>query len=133
MAKNTSSQSLNKQQAAARICTRRAYEPPGSADGRRVLVDALWPRGVSRETLRIDEWRREVAPSAGLRKWFGHDPDKWEGFCERYFAELDEKPGAWRPMLAAARAGRVTFVFGARDEVHNNAVALRVYLLRKLG
>ncbi|HXF37751.1 MAG TPA: DUF488 family protein [Actinomycetota bacterium] len=98
----------------------------------RFLVDRVWPRGVSRDALRPDGWLREAAPSDELRRWFGHDPKRWEGFKRRYFAELDARPEAWRPLLEAAREGDVTLLFGARDEERNNAVALREYLERKL-
>jgi uncharacterized protein YeaO (DUF488 family) len=110
------------------IEVKRAYEPPAPGDGRRVLVDRIWPRGVARDDLRIDAWLKELAPSAGLRKWFGHDPSKWEEFKERYFRELDERPDALAQLLEIARSGRVTLVFGARETEHNNAVALREYL-----
>jgi uncharacterized protein YeaO (DUF488 family) len=98
----------------------------------RFLVDRVWPRGVSRDALRLDGWLQEAAPSDELRRWFGHDPERWEGFKRRYFAELDARPEAWRPLLEAAREGDVTLLFGARDEERNNAVALREYLERKL-
>ncbi len=109
---------------------KRAYEPPEPADGFRVLVDALWPRGVRKETLQTDLWAREVAPSAALRKWFGHDPARWEGFLERYFAELDDKPEVLDPVRDKLRQGPVTLVYGARDTEHNQAVALCRYLER---
>ncbi|HXF72267.1 MAG TPA: DUF488 family protein [Actinomycetota bacterium] len=98
----------------------------------RFLVDRVWPRGVARDELEIDGWLRDVAPSDELRRWFGHDPSRWEGFQRRYAAELDAKPEAWRPLLEAARRGDVTLLFGARDEERNNAVALRGYLERRL-
>lgn len=113
------------------IRIRRAYEPPGRADGARVLVDRIWPRGVKKEELAIDEWLRDLAPSDRLRKWFGHDPERWEEFQKRYFAELDERPEPLRALRALARKGRVTLVYGARDEEHNQAVALRSYLTRR--
>ena len=112
------------------IWTRRVYDPPSSQDGRRVLVDRVWPRGVSKEEARVDDWRREAAPSKELRQWFGHDPERWDEFKRRYFAELDASPEAVRPLRAAAREGRLTLVFGARDTRHNNAVALKQYLLQ---
>lgn len=110
------------------IRTRRAYEPPGRGDGARILVDRVWPRGVKKEALALDAWLKEVAPSTSLRRWFGHDPERWDEFQERYFTELDAKPDALRDLLDRARRGRVTLVFGARDPDHNNAVALRKYL-----
>ena len=113
------------------IFVKRVYDPPAPGDGRRFLVDRLWPRGVKKEALKLDGWLKEVAPSDELRRWFGHDPAKWEEFQRRYFAELEAKPEAWRPLLEAARQGTVTLLFGARDEAHNNAVALKAFLERK--
>jgi len=110
------------------IKVKRVYEPPAPDDGKRFLVDRLWPRGVKKEALRLDGWLKDVAPSDGLRKWFGHDPAKWDEFRRRYFAELEAKPEAWEPLLEAARAGDVTLLFSARDEAHNNAVALKAFL-----
>lgn len=110
------------------IRTKRAYDPPAPQDGARFLVDRLWPRGRRKEDARIDAWLRDLAPSDALRRWFGHDPKRWAEFKRRYFAELDRKPHALRPLLEAARKGPVTLVFGARDVDHNNAVALKEYL-----
>jgi len=109
---------------------KRAYEAPAKSDGCRVLVDRLWPRGISKDELRLDDWLKEVAPSAGLRKWFGHDPTKWGAFKDRYFRELDEQSEAVGRLLARGRAGTVTLVFGAKDVYHNDAVALKEYLER---
>ena len=109
---------------------KRAYDPPAPGDGRRVLVDRIWPRGIARDDLRIDAWLKELAPSAGLRKWFGHDPKKWEQFKERYARELEKRPDGLAQLVEMAKAGRLTLVFGARDTEHNNAVALREYLER---
>jgi uncharacterized protein YeaO (DUF488 family) len=100
--------------------------------GRRVLVERLWPRGVKKSDLPVDIWLKEAAPSTGLRQWFGHDPAKWEEFRRRYFRELNANPGSWVPLLEAARHGDVTLVYSSRDTEHNNAVALREYLLAKL-
>lgn len=108
---------------------KRIYARPAGADGRRVLVDRLWPRGVKKEEARIHYWARDLAPSTELRQWFGHDPARWAEFRRRYFRELDANRGgfaALREALAGAR--RATLVFGARDEAHNNAVALADYL-----
>lgn len=113
------------------IQIRRAYEPSRRGDGYRVLVDRVWPRGVSKEELDLDEWRREIAPSTRLRQWFGHQPERWKAFQERYFAELDEKQDAVRDLVKRAREGRITLVYGARDEEHNQAVALRTYVLAR--
>lgn len=115
------------------IKVRRVYEGARSREGKRFLVDGLWPRGVRKEELEVEAWVKEVAPSGSLRKWFSHREDRWEGFLDRYFRELDEKPDSWRPLLEAARRGNVTLLFGAKDEEHNNAVALKRYLDRKLS
>lgn len=110
------------------IRIKRVYDPPASGDGARFLVDRLWPRGVKREALSLDGWLKDVAPSDALRRWFGHDPAKWEEFQRQYFAELDDKPETWRPIQEAALRGDVTLLYGARDPQHNNAVALSAYL-----
>jgi len=107
---------------------KRAYESTESNGSTRFLVDRIWPRGVKKEDLQIDDWIKEVAPSTELRKWFGHDPEKWAEFQQRYNAELDENPSAWEPILKAANAGKVTLVYAAKDEEHNNAVALKQYI-----
>lgn len=114
------------------IRLKRAYDPAARNDGARYLVDRLWPRGVKKEALKLEGWLQEVAPSDGLRRWFGHDPKKWEEFRRRYSAELDRNAEAWVPLLEAARRGTVTLLFSARDPEHNNAVALKAYLERKL-
>lgn len=116
-----------------RIGVARAYEPPGDDDGARYLVDRVWPRGIRKDTLRIEQWLRDVAPSNELRRWFGHDPQRWDDFVERYRAELDANRAAWEPLLEAASQGPITLVYGARDPEHNQAVALRDYLERKLS
>lgn len=116
------------------IRLKRAYEPPAPEDGTRVLVDRLWPRGVSREDVELDAWTKEAAPSGELREWFDHDPEKWEEFRERYRRELeeeDEKRDAVERLLEAHRGGELTLVYGARDTEHNNAVALREHLLEE--
>jgi uncharacterized protein YeaO (DUF488 family) len=110
------------------IRLKRAYEPAKRADGTRVLVDRLWPRGLSKEKARIDHWFKEIAPSTALRKWFGHDPARWERFRERYRRELDGNAGEVDKLRALARRGTVTLVYSAKDEEHNQAVALRDYL-----
>jgi uncharacterized protein YeaO (DUF488 family) len=107
---------------------RRVYDPPSKEDGACFLVDRLWPRGVKKESLALEGWCKEAAPSPELRQWFQHDPEKWAGFQRRYRAELDGKPEAWEPLLQAVRRGPVTLLYSARDAEHNNAVALRAYL-----
>lgn len=109
------------------IRVKRAYDPPARDDGKRFLVERLWPRGVKKEALAAD-WLKEVAPSTALRKWFGHQVDRWEEFVRRYRHELDENPEAWAPILEAAERERVTLVYGARDTEHNSARVLRDYL-----
>lgn len=110
---------------------KRVYDPASPEDGRRFLVERLWPRGVRKDSVHLDGWLKDVAPSAELRQWFGHDPKRWQAFRKRYEAELTKNPQAWEPILEAARQGTVTLVFSSRDSDHNNAVALRDYLLRK--
>ena len=112
--------------------TKRAYEPAEKSDGKRFLVDRLWPRGVKKEALKIDGWTKEAAPSQALRHWFNHDPAKWKEFQRRYRAELAEKPEAWKPLLEAARDGAVTLLFGAHDLKHNNAIVLKSFLDQRL-
>jgi len=114
------------------IKLKRAYEPATGDDGARFLVERLWPRGVRKTRLKLDGWLKDVAPSANLRKWFSHDPKKWPGFRQRYFTELRARRAAWRPLLTAARRGRVTFVYAAHDAERNGAVALKAFLDRRL-
>jgi uncharacterized protein YeaO (DUF488 family) len=109
---------------------KRAYEPPASEDGERILVERLWPRGLTKARAAIDLWMKDVAPSPALRKWFAHDPAKWEQFQRRYFEELREHAEAVDELRRRARRGRVTLVYGARDEEHNAALALKSYLER---
>jgi uncharacterized protein YeaO (DUF488 family) len=110
------------------IRVKRAYDAPTPEDGARFLVDRLWPRGIKKEVLAINGWLKEIAPSDELRRWFGHSADKWDEFQRRYFAELDEKPELLQPIQEATQRGNVTLVYSARDEEHNNAVALQAYL-----
>jgi len=109
------------------------YGPPAPQEGARLLVDRMWPRGVKKERLHLAGWLKEVAPSVPLRQWFNHEPARWSEFLRRYSAELERKPGAWQPILQAARDGNVTLLFAAKDEEHNNAVALRAFLEQKLA
>jgi len=113
------------------IVVKRVYEPAQPSDGPRFLVERLWPRGMKKAALPLDGWLKEVAASDLLRRWFSHDPTKWPEFRRRYFAELDGKPDAWRPLLDAARHGTVTLLYSARDRAHNSAVALKEYLEAK--
>src|SRR5689334_15810559 len=103
---------------------KRVYEKAARGDGVRVLVDRIWPRGVSKAEARIDQWRKEIAPSTALRKWFGHDPARWVEFKHRYFAELDAQGEALDELRKLAHGKTVTFVFGAKDTEHSQAVAL---------
>jgi uncharacterized protein YeaO (DUF488 family) len=114
------------------IRIRRVYEPALPEDGARLLVDRLWPRGVTKEKLRLAGWLKELAPSVPLREWFDHDPAKWKEFQRRYSAELEAHPKAWQPILHAAREGNVTLLFAAKDTECNNAVALKAFLERKV-
>jgi uncharacterized protein YeaO (DUF488 family) len=108
----------------------RVYDKRGSADGKHYLVERLWPRGIKKVSLHLDGWFKDAAPSTELRKWFSHDPEKWEEFRRRYFAELDRAPEAWEPILQAARKNTVTLLYSSHDTEHNNAVALKEYLER---
>ncbi|HEY7354482.1 MAG TPA: DUF488 family protein [Terriglobales bacterium] len=112
---------------------KRAYDPPSRDDGKRVLVERLWPRGLKKNALHLDAWLKDVAPSPALRKWFSHDPRKWPEFQKRYSAELEEHPEAYEPISQAARHGPVTLVYSSRDTEHNAAVALRDHLQKKAG
>lgn len=113
------------------IRLKRAYEPAAASDGRRVLVERLWPRGVTKRRLRLDEWAKDLAPSPALRRWFGHDPRRWTEFRKRYFAELRTHRAAWQPLLALARRRRVTFIYAAHDLENNGAIALKAFLDRR--
>jgi uncharacterized protein YeaO (DUF488 family) len=109
---------------ALRVQAKRAYDPPEPGDGRRVLIDHVWPRGVKRDALRLDDWERELAPSDALRKWFDHVPDRFNEFRTRYRDELAEHPDKLDELRGHARAGGLTIVYAARDREHNNAVVL---------
>jgi uncharacterized protein YeaO (DUF488 family) len=111
---------------------KRAYEDDNKSDGARFLVERLWPRGVKKQDLKLDGWLKDVAPSSGLRRWFGHDPGKWTDFRRRYVRELKRNEDAWRPLLASALGGRITLVYSAHDTEHNNAVVLKTFLEAKL-
>lgn len=111
-----------------KVALKRVYEPPSPADGTRILVDRLWPRGLSKEKARIDLWLKEIAPTTELRRWFDHDPAKWDEFQRRYRAELDANVDAVSELKAALSDGPATLVYGAKDEAHNDAVVLADYL-----
>lgn len=113
------------------IKLKRAYEPPAAGDGTRILVDRLWPRGVTKAAAAIDIWVKDIAPSTGLRQWFGHETDRWEEFRRRYVAELEQRPDRLTELRALARSGPITLVFGAHDQMHNDAVVLRKVLLNR--
>lgn len=113
------------------IGVKRVQDPAADADGLRVLVDRVWPRGVSKQAARVDRWLKDIAPGNQLRRWFGHDPDKWQAFKEAYFAELEERPEEVAELHDLARKQKVTLVFAAKDREHNNAVALKEYLEKK--
>jgi uncharacterized protein YeaO (DUF488 family) len=115
------------------IRVKRVYDAPAKSDGIRLLVDHLWPRGMKKEALQVERWIKQVSPSNELRNWFGHEPAKWKEFQRRYFAELDEQPEAWSALLELARESDITLVFSARDIEHNNAVALKAFLEKKLA
>ena len=110
------------------IYLKRAYEAPEESDGRRFLVDRLWPRGIRKESLKLDGWLKEISPSPELRRWFSHEEARWPEFERRYRAELDQNTQSLQPLLAAARAGDITLVYGARDQQHNSAVILKGFL-----
>ena len=110
---------------------KRVYLQPGEEDGRRILVDRLWPRGLTKEKASVDLWLKEIAPSTELRKWFGHDPEKWKEFQTRYRAELQQNTEQVSLLKQEAARGVVTLLFGAKDEEHNEAVVLQKLLMPK--
>lgn len=114
------------------IMLKRVYEKPSPNDGKRVLVERLWPRGLKKEDAKVDDWLREVAPSTELRKWFGHDVAKWDEFRQRYWKELDKRKDLVSKLARECREKKVTFVFASKEEQHNNAVALKEYIENKL-
>ena len=114
---------------ASNVRLKRAYDEPDPKDGRRLLVDRLWPRGVSKSDAAIDEWVKEIAPSTALRKWFGHDPARWDEFRERYAKEIHGHADLLAHLRALARDEPITLVYSARDEIHNDAVVLRQVIL----
>jgi len=108
--------------------TKRIYEKPEKADGFRILVDRLWPRGLSKEKAQVDEWLKDIAPSDELRKWFSHDPQKWEVFKKRYFGELETKKELIELIVTKSKGKPVTLVYAAKEEKFNNALSLKEYL-----
>jgi uncharacterized protein YeaO (DUF488 family) len=110
------------------IKLKRAYEKPAKDDGERILVERLWPRGVTKAQARLDLWLKEVAPSTELRKWYGHDPDKWTEFRQRYRKELAQKTDLIKLLKRKARGGTITLIYAARDELHNGALVLKQFL-----
>ena len=114
---------------AGNVKLKRAYEPAAGDDGTRILIDRLWPRGVTKIDAALDQWAKDLAPSAELRKWFGHDPARWQEFRVRYAREVHQHVDQLKQLRALARQGPITLVYSAHDEVHNDAVALRDFLL----
>jgi uncharacterized protein YeaO (DUF488 family) len=117
--------------AADNVRLKRAYEPPAPDDGARILIDRLWPRGVSKAGAAVDQWLKDIAPSTELRKWFGHDPAKWQEFRRRYAEEIRRQPDLLDQLRSLARKGTLTLVYSAHDEAHNDAVVLRELLLKE--
>jgi uncharacterized protein YeaO (DUF488 family) len=116
---------------AANVRLKRAYEAASPSDGVRILVDRLWPRGVSKADAAIDQWAKDLSPSTALRRWFGHDPQRWNEFRKRYAVEVHAQLSRLEQLRALALKGPITLVFSARDEAHNDAVALRDFILRR--
>jgi uncharacterized protein YeaO (DUF488 family) len=110
------------------ILLKRAYEKPSAGDGKRILVERLWPRGLKKENAKVDEWLRDVAPSIELRKWYSHDPAKWVEFKKRYWAELDKQKDSVLKLAQESKRQRVTFLFGSKEESLNSATALKEYV-----
>src|SRR4029078_3887088 len=116
---------------AKNVKLKRAYEPPAADDGIRILVDRLWPRGLSKQRAAIDQWMKDISPSTELRKWFGHDPTRWDEFRRRYAKEVRQHPELLDQLRSLARQGPIPLVYSAHDEKHNDAVELRELILRK--
>ena len=115
------------------IAIKRVYDRGASSDGRRVLVDRVWPRGIRKEEANLSCWMKDIAPSTELRKWFGHDPEKWREFRGKYEKELKDKRGPVEQLLELSSRGRVTLLYAAKDEQHNHARVIREYLKKKIG
>ncbi len=113
------------------ISLKRVYEKPSPEDGKRILVERLWPRGLKKSEARIDDWLKDLAPSTELRKWFSHDPSKWDEFRKRYSKELETKPDLVLKLAEETRKNKVTFVFASKEEKQNNAAALKEYIEKR--
>ncbi len=113
------------------IRLKRVYESPSKEDGQRILVERLWPRGLTKEKAKVDLWLKEIAPSTELRQWFGHDPARWEEFRTRYTGELQKNPEPVKLLKEKIKEGPVTLVYGARDEAHNGALVLKEFLSKR--
>jgi len=120
---------MKKKVPAGNVKLKRAYEPPDAGDGRRVLIDRLWPRGISKERAAIDQWMKDISPSTELREWFGHDPARWNEFRRRYAKEVRQNAELLDQLRSLARQGPLTLVYSAHDEKHNDAVELRRLIL----
>jgi uncharacterized protein YeaO (DUF488 family) len=114
------------------IQLKRVYDPPAKSDGVRILVERLWPRGIRKSDLVMDSWVKDAGPSTELRQWFSHDAAKWDEFKKKYFVELNSRPDSWKPIIESAGHHTVTLLYSSRDTEHNNAVALKQFLERKL-
>ena len=120
---------MNARLPASHVRLKRAYEPAAAKDGTRILIDRLWPRGVSKAHAALDHWMKDISPSTELRKWFGHDPARWEEFRHRYTEELHQNAALLSQLRSLAREGPVTLIYSAHDEAHNDAIVLRDLLL----
>jgi uncharacterized protein YeaO (DUF488 family) len=120
---------MSKSITAANVQLKRAYERPARGDGTRILIDRLWPRGMTKEAAAIDEWIKDISPSTALRQWFGHDPTRWQEFRRRYADEVRQNPDQFARLRALVRQGPITLVFSAHDQAHNDAIVLRDLLL----
>jgi uncharacterized protein YeaO (DUF488 family) len=124
---------MNRSVPSGNLKLKRAYEPPSPDDGARILIDRLWPRGISKAKAALDEWFKDIAPSNELRKWFNHDPARWTEFRRRYAKEVHRNKELLEELRARARKGRVTLVYSAHDEQHNDAIELRDLILKARG
>ena len=113
------------------ICVKRTYAPAARADGKRILVERLWPRGMTKAAVAADAWMKDVAPSAELRRWFSHRTERWDEFRRRYVDELRASPAVWKPILEESHRGTVTLLYSAHDDAHNSAVVLRAFLVQR--